>query len=47
MILSASTSSVEEIAYVPVTELLEISSFDAETVEELRTRARRFFALPT
>jgi N utilization substance protein A len=33
-------SSVEEIAYVPVTELLEISSFDAETVEELRTRAR-------
>ena len=33
-------SSVEEIAYVPVNELLEISAFDADTVEELRTRAR-------
>jgi len=33
-------SSVEEIAYVPVNELLEISAFDGETVEELRTRAR-------
>jgi N utilization substance protein A len=33
-------SSVEEIAYVPVNELLEIESFDAETVEELRSRAR-------
>jgi len=33
-------SSVEEIAYVPVTELLEITAFDADTVEELRTRAR-------
>jgi len=33
-------SSVEEIAYVPVNELLEISAFDADMVEELRTRAR-------
>ncbi len=33
-------SSLEEIAYVPVTELLEIASFDDETVDELRTRAR-------
>ncbi len=33
-------SSVEEIAYVPVNELLEIESFDPDTVEELRTRAR-------
>ncbi len=33
-------SSVEEIAYVPVNELHEIESFDAETVEELRNRAR-------
>jgi N utilization substance protein A len=33
-------SSLEEIAYVPVAELLEIEAFDQETVEELRTRAR-------
>ncbi len=33
-------SSLDEIAYVPVNELLEIEAFDEETVEELRTRAR-------
>ena len=33
-------STLEEIAYVPVNELLEIDAFDAETVEELRNRAR-------
>jgi N utilization substance protein A len=33
-------STLEEIAYVPVSELLEIEAFDEETVEELRTRAR-------
>jgi len=33
-------SSLEEIAYVPVGELMEIEAFDEETVEELRTRAR-------
>jgi N utilization substance protein A len=33
-------SSLEEIAYVPVNELLEIEAFDEETVEELRNRAR-------
>jgi N utilization substance protein A len=33
-------STIEEIAYVPVNELLEIEAFDDETVEELRTRAR-------
>ncbi|MBC8119133.1 MAG: transcription termination/antitermination protein NusA [Burkholderiaceae bacterium] len=32
--------SLEEIAYVPVNELLEIDAFDEDTVEELRTRAR-------
>ena len=32
--------TLEEIAYVPVNELLEIDAFDEETVEELRTRAR-------
>ncbi|MEO7031234.1 MAG: transcription termination factor NusA [Herbaspirillum sp.] len=33
-------SSIEEIAYVPINELLEIESFDEDTVNELRTRAR-------
>lgn len=33
-------STLEEIAYVPVNELNEIESFDEETVEELRNRAR-------
>ena len=33
-------SSVEEIAYVPPKELVEVEEFDEEIVEELRTRAR-------
>jgi N utilization substance protein A len=33
-------SSVEEVAYVPPKELLEIEEFDEEIVEELRGRAR-------
>ena len=33
-------SSLEEVAYVPLTEMLEIESFDEETVNELRNRAR-------
>jgi transcription termination/antitermination protein NusA len=33
-------SSVDEVAYVPVAELLEIEEFDEEIVEELRRRAR-------
>jgi N utilization substance protein A len=33
-------STLEEIAYVPVNELMEIEAFDEETVEELRNRAR-------
>jgi len=33
-------SSIEEIAYVPTTELLSIEEFDEATVEELRGRAR-------
>jgi N utilization substance protein A len=33
-------ASLDEIAYVPVNELLEVDAFDEETVEELRTRAR-------
>lgn len=33
-------SSVEELAYVPVKEMLEIEEFDEELVEEIRTRAK-------
>jgi len=33
-------SSLEEVAYVPLTEMLEIESFDEATVNELRSRAR-------
>ncbi|MEM7707450.1 MAG: transcription termination factor NusA [Pseudomonadota bacterium] len=33
-------SSVEEVAYVPASELLEIQEFDEGVVEELRSRAR-------
>ncbi len=33
-------SSLEEVAYVPVNEMLEIEAFDEDTVNELRTRAR-------
>jgi len=33
-------STLEEIAYVPVTELMEIEAFDEDTVNELRSRAR-------
>jgi N utilization substance protein A len=33
-------STLEEVAYVPISEMLEIESFDEETVNELRSRAR-------
>jgi N utilization substance protein A len=33
-------STLEEVAYVPINEMLEIESFDEETVNELRSRAR-------
>lgn len=33
-------TSLEEVAYVPLNEMLEIESFDEQTVNELRTRAR-------
>jgi len=32
--------TIEEIAYVPITEMLEIEAFDENTVNELRSRAR-------
>ena len=33
-------TGLEEIAYVPIQELLEIEAFDEDTINELRTRAR-------
>jgi transcription termination/antitermination protein NusA len=33
-------TGLEEVAYVPIAEMQEIEAFDADTVEELRTRAR-------
>jgi N utilization substance protein A len=33
-------TSLEEVAYVPLQEMLEIESFDEDTVTELRTRAK-------
>jgi N utilization substance protein A len=33
-------STLEEVAYVPITEMMEIDSFDENTVNELRSRAR-------
>lgn len=33
-------TTIEEVAYVPAQEMLEIEEFDAEIVEELRTRAK-------
>jgi len=33
-------SSLEEVAYVPLSEMLEIASFDEDTINELRNRAR-------
>ncbi|OGA17751.1 MAG: transcription termination/antitermination protein NusA [Betaproteobacteria bacterium RIFCSPLOWO2_02_FULL_66_14] len=33
-------SSLEEVAYVPINEMLEIDGFDEDTVNELRNRAR-------
>lgn len=40
ILINEGFSTLDEIAYVPVNELLEIEAFDEETVEELRTRAR-------
>jgi N utilization substance protein A len=33
-------STLEEVAYVPISEMLEIEAFDEDTVNELRNRAR-------
>ncbi|GAB4466296.1 MAG: transcription termination factor NusA [Burkholderiaceae bacterium] len=40
ILIAEGFSTLDEIAYVPINELLEIEAFDEDTVEELRTRAR-------
>ena len=40
ILASEGFSSLEEIAYVPISEMLDIESFDEDTVNELRSRAR-------
>jgi len=40
MLIEEGFSTLEEIAYVPVNELLEIDGFDEDLVEELRSRAK-------
>src|SRR5690606_35322369 len=40
VLIDEGLSSLEEVAYVPLTEMLEIEAIDEETVNELRNRAR-------
>jgi N utilization substance protein A len=40
ILISEGFTSLEEIAYVPLQEMLEIESFDEDTVNELRSRAK-------
>src|SRR5690606_23903299 len=40
ILINEGFTGLEEIAYVPIQELLEIDAFDEDTVNELRTRAR-------
>jgi N utilization substance protein A len=40
ILIAEGFSSLEEVAYVPLQEMLEIESFDEDTVNELRTRAK-------
>ncbi len=40
ILINEGFTSLEEVAYVPLSEMLEIESFDEETVNELRTRAK-------
>jgi transcription termination/antitermination protein NusA len=40
ILIAEGFSSLEEVAYVPMQEMLEIEGFDEDTVNELRTRAR-------
>src|SRR5512134_124755 len=40
ILIAEGFNSLEEIAYVPLQEMLEIESFDEDTINELRTRAK-------
>jgi transcription termination/antitermination protein NusA len=40
ILIAEGFTSLEEVAYVPMQEMLEIASFDEDTVHELRTRAK-------
>jgi transcription termination/antitermination protein NusA len=40
LLIEEGFTSLEEVAYVPIQELLEIEGFDEETVNELRVRAK-------
>jgi N utilization substance protein A len=40
ILIAEGFSSLEELAYVPLQEMLEIESFDEDTVQELRNRAK-------
>src|SRR4030095_10289706 len=40
ILFSEGFTSLEEVAYVPIQEMLEIESFDEDTVNELRSRAK-------
>ncbi|MDQ6881354.1 MAG: transcription termination factor NusA [Pseudomonadota bacterium] len=40
ILFSEGFTSLEEVAYVPISEMLEIESFDEDTVNELRARAK-------
>ena len=40
ILVSEGFTSLDEVAYVPINEMLEIEAFDEETVNELRRRAR-------
>jgi N utilization substance protein A len=40
ILIAEGFTSLEEVAYVPLQEMLEIEAFDEDTVNELRTRAK-------
>ena len=40
ILIAEGFESLEEVAYVPLQEMLEIESFDEDTVNELRSRAK-------
>ena len=40
ILINEGFTSLEEVAYVPLSEMLEIESFDEETITELRSRAK-------